>query len=282
MSKHELIVNNFLKRSEDSCNSEEFEDIFSFKLRGGGDKRHKVGIKSNNTILDCVLSFFRDMVPLWHEINSHELCNHKLEPGCFYCLLRSLSLRSMNPQVRTSISPVEVLSYLEMENIDKLQIQDMVKSIMDFLSTSEEKISTMFKSISIHCQKCGKDVSLQNHEILNLHVDDDKSALQEILNSHLQCQIDDHFSTCHGVSSNHMNLRNAIKISKDQSFLILALDKQIEVDLESDLLVAGKFYSCISAVKANKNNTGEISHSTVFKETNRWSKFDTNHIILIK
>ena len=86
MSKHELIVNNFLKRSEDSCNSEEFKDIFSFKLRGGGDKRHKVCIISNNTILDCVLSFFRDMVPLWHEIDSHELCNHKLEPRCFYCL----------------------------------------------------------------------------------------------------------------------------------------------------------------------------------------------------
>ena len=86
------LVNNFFTRSEDSCKPEEFPDLFNLKLRGGGNKQHKVGIKSNNNTLDCVLSIFRDMVPIWHEIEPHPLCDHKLEPSCFYCLLRSLSL----------------------------------------------------------------------------------------------------------------------------------------------------------------------------------------------
>ena len=130
-SKNDL-VNNFFIRSKDSCKPKEFPDLFNLKLRGGGNKQHKVGIKSNNNALDCVFSLFRDMVPLWHEIDSHLLCDHKLEPSCFYCLLRSLSLRSMNPQVRTPISAIEVLPRLEEENIDKLQIQDMVTLMMNF------------------------------------------------------------------------------------------------------------------------------------------------------
>ena len=165
----ENIVNHFFERSKGSCNPEDTPDICNLKLRGGGQENHKVGIKSNINVLDCVLSLFRDLVPLWHAMDWHPLYNHKLEPNCFYCLIRSLSLRSMNPQVRTPISPVEVLSFLEEENIDKLIVQDMIKSVMDFLSTSEE-ISKMFRNIIVYCEKCGQDVPIQHHEILDLHV----------------------------------------------------------------------------------------------------------------
>ena len=159
--KDEVIVNNFFERGVNSCNPKENQDIYNLKLRGGGNDQHKVSIKSGFNVLDSVLTFFRDMVPLWHEIDSHSLCNHKLQPNCFYCLFRSLSLRSMNPQVRTPISAVEVLSYLEEKNIVKLKIHDIIISIMDFLTSSEEKVSTMFKSISLYCEKCGKDVQMQ-------------------------------------------------------------------------------------------------------------------------
>ena len=154
---NELLVNDFFERSEDSCKPEEFQDLFNLKLRGGGNKKHRVGIKSNNNTLDSVLSFFRDMTPLWDEIESHPLCDHHLEPNCFYCLLRSLSLRSMNPQVRTPISPFEILSCLEEKNIDKLKINYMIKSVIELLSISVERVSKMLRNISIFCEKCGKD-----------------------------------------------------------------------------------------------------------------------------
>ena len=147
------LVDSFFQRSEASCKPEEIHDLFSLKLRGGGNKKYKVGIKCNNNALESVLSFFRDMVPLWHEIDSHPLCDHKMKPNCFYCLLRSLSLRSMNPQVRTPISAIEVLQYLEDKNIDKLQIHDMVNSILNLLSSSEEWISKMEKMLQYKIMK---------------------------------------------------------------------------------------------------------------------------------
>ena len=231
--KEEIIVNDFFKRSSQSCNAEEIHDIFNLKLRGGGNKKNKVAIKSNNDTIDCVLSFFRDMVPLWQEMDFHPLCDHKSNPKCFYCLLRSLSLRSMNPQVRTPISAVEVLSFFEERNTDKLSIHEMIKSIMDLLSTSEENVSNMFKNISIYCKKCGKDIPIQKHEILDLHVHEGADNLQEILDKHLQNEIDDHFTTYHEYDPKHMKIGiNGIKTSKEQTFSFLALDKNMKIDLE--------------------------------------------------
>ena len=131
-------MNRFFNRSEDSCHSNEFPDLFNLKLRGGGTN-HRVAVKSKNRLLDCVLSLFRDIEILWrsNEMKSHPLCDHKLQPNCFYCLPRSLSLRSMNPKVRTPISALEVFKYLENENIENMELQDMVKSIMDLLVLSE-------------------------------------------------------------------------------------------------------------------------------------------------
>ena len=68
---------------------------------------------------------------------------------------------------------------------------------MDFLTRSEEKVSTMFKSISLYCEKCGKDVQIQDHAILDLQVLDDWDGLQETLNRYLQHKINNHYETCH-------------------------------------------------------------------------------------
>ena len=214
------------------------------------------------------------MVPLWQDMDSHLLCDHKLGSKCFYCLQRSLSLRSMNPQVRTPISPVEVLSCLEEENIDKLAIHEMIKSIMDFLITSEENISKMFKNISMYCKKCGKDIPIQNNEILDLHVLDNTDNLQEILNKHLQNEIDDHCTTYHRYDSKSVELRSAGITSKNQTFLFLALDKNMKIDLESDLLIGGKMFSCISAIKVDRS---ESYVSTVFRDLTEWSIYDEKY-----
>merc|ERR1712240_577642 len=183
-------MNRFFDRSEDSCNPNEFPDLFKLKLRGGGSN-HKVAIKSKHRMLDCVLSLLRDMVPLWqgNEMKSHPLCDHKLQPNCFYCLLRSLSLRSMNPKVRTPISAYEVFKYLEDKNLENMELQDMVKSLMGLLVTSEEKVSSMCKSISMYCDQCDKDIFLQDNEILELKVCDEGTSLQEVLNRHLQQKV---------------------------------------------------------------------------------------------
>ena len=71
-------ISRFFHRSEDSCHPYEFPDMFNLKLRGGGSS-HKVAIKSNNVLLDSLLSLFRDMGKLWHanEVRLHPLCNHK-------------------------------------------------------------------------------------------------------------------------------------------------------------------------------------------------------------
>ena len=52
----------------------------------------------------------------------------------------------------------------------------------------------MFKSISMYCDQCEKDISIQENEILELNVCDEGFTLQEILNKHLQQKVDDHFT----------------------------------------------------------------------------------------
>ena len=102
-----------------------------------------------------------------------------------------------------------------------MQIHDMLKSLLDLLSASNENISKMFKTISVYCEKCGRDIPIQNHEILDLCVLNDENNLQETLNEHLQFKIDDHFLTCHESYSKRMKLSNhCIKTSKDHAFLI--------------------------------------------------------------
>ena len=54
----------------------------------------------------------------------------------------------------------------------------------------------------------------------------------------------------------------------------MALDKPLKVDLESDLLIGGKFFSCISAIKADERKEIESRVSTVFEEMTKWSTFD--------
>merc|ERR1712243_123686 len=75
-----------------------------------------------------------------------------------------------------------------------------------------------------------------------------------------------------------MRLTNAaMKISKDQNFLVLILDKQIYMNLEGDILIGGKVFSCISAIKSSNTEGGENNYSTVFRETTRWSTYDANN-----
>ena len=143
---------------------------------------------------------------------------------------------------------------------------------MSSLVTSEEKVSSMFKSIIMHCEECDKDISIQNEEILELNVGDEGNNLQEILNRHLQKQVDNHFTTCHSLSSKRRKIGiNATKISKEQAFLFLSLDKQMKIDLGNDLIVGGKFFSCISAIKIDDS---DHNASTVFKDAEKCSAFD--------
>ena len=136
----------------------------------------------------------------------------------------------MNPKVRTPISAFEVFSYLKTEKIYDMTLNEMLNSIMSSLVTSEEKVSSMFKSIIMHCEECDKDISIQNEEILELNVGDKGNNLQEILNRHLQKQVDNHFTTCHSLSSKRRKRGiNATKISKEQAFLFLSLDKQMQI-----------------------------------------------------
>ena len=271
------IVDIFFKRSKESCNLANFPDIFNFnKLRGGGEK-HRVAIKSENIILDSVLSMFRDMVPLWHNMDSHLLCNHRGEPACFYCLLRSLSLRSMNPQVRRPISALEVLPFLKAQNVDKLNAKEIINQTMKYLTDSEERVSPMFKSIFMNCKLCQKDVSIQSSEIFNLNVLDTSYNLQEMLNSHLQQQINHHYTSFHFNSPKHNNLNDVnIKISENRFLLLVVLDKAIPVDLDNSLLVGGKMLNCISAIKMKCETEGSMQISTVYSDNKQWTVFDDN------
>ena len=104
---------------------------------------------------------------------------------------------------------------------------------------------------------------------------DEADNLQEIVNKHLQYKIDEHFATCHKLNTKRMKI-SSIKTSDEHAFLILALDKPLKIDLESDLLIGGKFFSCISAMKADKTKGIESRLSTVFEEMTKWSTFDEN------
>ena len=95
------------------------------------------------------------------------------------------------------------------------------------------------------------------------------------MNRHLQCNIDEHFATCHKLNSKRMKI-SSIKTSNEHAFLILALDKPLKIDLESDLLIGGKCFSCISALKADERKEIESRVSTVFEDTSKWSTFDEN------
>ena len=276
--KNEIIVNNFFNRSKDSSNPKYFPDMLNpNKLKGGCCSR-KVAIKSENRKLDSVLSFFGGMAPLWYGLDSHKLCNHKQQPNCFYCLLRSLSLRSMNPKVKTAISAVEVLPFLLDRGLENLDIHEIVESILKFLSNSEAKVSNMFKTISKNCELCHEDIQLQDTETLNIHVVDSISGLQESLNKHLQQRIDDHFALKHKNEPVYGKGCNTLtKITSNQSLLFVVLDREMMIDLDDSLIVGGKWFTCISAIKVDSKIEGKPKFSNVFKENTKWIMFDENY-----
>ena len=149
---------------------------------------------------------------------------------------------------------------------------------MKFLSNSEAKVSNMFKTISKNCELCHEDIQLQDNETLNIHVVDSISSLQESLNKHLQQRIDDHFALKHKNEPVYGKGCNTLtKITSNQSLLFVVLDREMMIDLDNSLIVGGKWFSCISAIKVDSSEEDGSNISTVFRNSTEWTTFDEKH-----
>ena len=275
-------IDTFFCRSEDAsdpfefpdlCSSDDLPEFSNQKLLGGGQlEKHVVPIKSDDGKMNAVLSFYRNMDSLWRKLECHNLCDHRTNPACFYCLLRSLSLRSMKPKVNTPISPVEVLGYLQNENYEERTLNEMLNQIMHYLTCSELSVSSLFQSIYFHCKLCDKTLNVQTSEIINLKICDDRLPLQEILNNRLQGLVETHLMKAH--SSGAILDSSELNFGTDQNYLLVALDKSIDFDLTSSLQVGGKFFKCISGIKNSNGNEIPESIETIFRCKDGWATFD--------
>ena len=278
------LVDNYFSRSKEACNPIGFPDIASankdvfdshFKLRGGGNSdSHAVAIKSDDQKLNSVLSFYRDMSHVWKKMVGHELCDHKLNPSCFYCLLRSLSLRSKNKYVKTPVSPVEVLGFLQNKNFGELSFNEMMSNIMINLTTSEKCVSTMFKSIYFNCNMCDDKISLQDSEIISLESCEDQMNIQEKLNDRLLNLVTNHYLTMHQIEDTHKNTE--FLVNKDHIYIFFSLDKNINYDLESSIEIGGTKFNCISGIANMNQSETDIKPASIFKYKDGWAAFDSS------
>ena len=168
----------------------------------------------------------------------HDLCDHKLDPSCFFCLMRSLSLRSKDDNVKTPVSPVEVLGFLEDKGFHNLDLNQLITKLMTFLTSSEYSVSNQFDSKIFACNICEKNICLQGKEIIHLNIPSHNTNIQDVLSEHLKDLVKDHYETDHPKASK--TVQKALQIDIHQNYLLLSLDRNEFRNLEKSINIGVK------------------------------------------
>ena len=215
------------------------------------------GINCEISALTVWINFLRGFNNIWEERDNHDLCPfYPKQESCFFCLMRSLHIRS-NCRGKTgpkSVKPFEAayaLGQLEKNGFNwkckETSTIVFIEEALKQLSRLSKDLKQKFAKINLVCSDCGTPRGFIEENVTNLNTDNltFPVTMGEIFNQSIR-------------KTDKCSCKNAKIITEDsEKMIIISFSSPVNIDVSKEFIHFGRTWCYQSHVK--KNSSTETS-----------------------
>ena len=215
------------------------------------------GINCEISALIVWINFLRGFSNIWEDKNNHDLCPfYPKQETCFYCLMRSLHIRS-NCRGKTgprTVKPYEaayVLGQMEKSGLDwkpkETSTRPLIEATLNQLSRESEDFKQKFAQLNLVCGNCGTQKGFIEENITHINTDNLSFpvTMAEIFNQAISRR-----NTCSCQNDKIITEHN-------EKIIIISFSNPVHFDVSQEFIHFGRKWCYMSHVK--KSSSKETS-----------------------
>ena len=224
-------------------------------MKGGAkvEKVKKFSSKTDqiNTVLNCLRS-----CKVFEQFSNHGKC--VVGNNCSFCLLRSLMFKISSTKGRQTITPVELKSQINSENLQSSSL--VLEHVLENINSSYPPFLKAIHPI-LMCRVCNEPLFRKEENFfIQLDEEADNRRLKYLLKSNLEDIQSTHKRLSFCCEADGPNV-DEIFLGKEQKICIFKTSS-MELDLLDNLEIGREIWNCVGAISK--------AGSSYFRIGNRW------------